>query len=404
MTQAVATAGTRRSMLQAACRHCIGMAALFGASARAQEAAPAAAPAPAAVPPVERFTRPAADTDEGGLWALMDREESRLRRSPFIMRDAALARYVQELACALSAGHCPDIRVHVVRTPLFNASMAPNGMMQVWTGLLLRVENEAQLAAVLGHEIGHYLERHTLERMRDAKSRAAFAQFIGMFGIVGAIGQIGAVAGMFAFSRDQELRADRLGMKLMRDAGYDGREAARIWTHLLEEAQVTGGTDVGRRTPMMATHPPIENRRDELLSLAGNTGGKVGGGEFGKVIAPHRMEWLHEELRRGQYEESLALFDRMLRDRPDDVQARYARGEAYRRRAADKDLDRAVQDLEQATLADKAPPEAFRSLGLVHRQRANPDGALRAFETYLGAAPQAADAGLIKTYITQLKP
>ena len=42
---------------------------------------------------------------------------------------------------------------------------------------MLRVDNEAQLAAVLGHEIGHYLARHSVERLRDAKSRAAFGQF-----------------------------------------------------------------------------------------------------------------------------------------------------------------------------------------------------------------------------------
>ena len=43
-------------------------------------------------------------------------------------------------------------------------------------------------------------------------------------------------------------------------AGYDGREAARVWDNLLGEAKVTGGADVGRRSPMMATHPPIEER------------------------------------------------------------------------------------------------------------------------------------------------
>ena len=69
-------------------------------------------------------------------------------------------------------------QVHLVRTPLFNASMAPNGMMQVWTGLLLRVDDEAQLAAVLGHEFGHYLARHSTERLRDAKSRSAFGAFL----------------------------------------------------------------------------------------------------------------------------------------------------------------------------------------------------------------------------------
>jgi predicted Zn-dependent protease len=80
----------------------------------------------------------------------MDREETRLRRSPFAIRDPALREYVQGIACKLAGEHCPDVRVHLLSTPLFNASMAPNGMMQVWTGLMLRMENEAQ-PAILGH-------------------------------------------------------------------------------------------------------------------------------------------------------------------------------------------------------------------------------------------------------------
>ena len=99
---------------------------------------------------------------------MMDREESRLRLSPFTLRDAQFTAYIQDIACRLGGEHCPDIRVYLMRTPFFNASMAPNGMMQVWTGLLLRVENEAQLAAVLGHEIGHYVARHSVDQLREA--------------------------------------------------------------------------------------------------------------------------------------------------------------------------------------------------------------------------------------------
>ena len=86
--------------------------------------------------------------------------------------------------------------------------MAPNGMLQIWSGLLLRVENEAQLAAVLGHEIGHYLQRHTLDHLRDAKSRCAFATFMAAFGVVGLVGQMATLASAFTFTRDQEREAD----------------------------------------------------------------------------------------------------------------------------------------------------------------------------------------------------
>lgn len=387
----------RRGFLRSACMHCVGFGSLgLVGSVGAQTA-------PSAVMPA-RFAKPAIETDEGGLWAAMEREETRLRRSSFVMRDSGLVSYVQDLACRLAGDHCQDVRVHVVRTPHFNASMAPNGMMQVWSGLLLRVENEAQLAAVIGHELGHYFERHSLERLRDTKNRAAFAQMLGMFGLVGAIAQIGVVASMFAFSREHEQRADQIGIQLMHDAGYDGAQAALVWDNLLDELKVRGGEDVGKRSPMFATHPPVENRRDELLRLAGKRGGETGAAQFQQATAPFRMEWLQDELRRGQYEESLALFDRQLRSRPDDAQLLYARGEAYRLRDGNGDLARSLDDLVRSTATDAPPPEAFRSLGLLHRRRTDAPAAAAAFQKYLALAPASPDAGLIQTYLPDPQP
>lgn len=394
----VPTATGRRGFLRSACRHCVGLSALgLGLPGLAQPGADAH-PIPA------RFARPSLETDEGGLWAIMDREETRLRRSSFAVRDEGLASYLLDLVCRLGGEHCPDIRVHVVRTSHFNASMAPNGMMQVWSGLLLRVENEAQLASVVGHELAHYLERHTLERLRDAKNRAAFGQFLGLFGLAGAIAQLGVLASMFAFSREQEERADRFGMRLVQRAGYDGAQAAQVWENLLGELKITGGEDVGKRSLMLATHPAVANRRDELLRLAGQQGGKLGTAEYQRAIAPHRLGWLMDEIRRGQFEESLVLFSRLLRTNPDDAQTLFARGEVYRLRGAPDDYQLALDDLTRAANLDRAPAETFRSLGLAHKRRTDGTAATAAFERYLALAPDAPDAGLIKTYLTETKP
>ena len=95
-----------------------------------------------------------------------------------------------------------------------------------------------------------------------------------MIGGVGSVvGQIGLLASMFAFSREHETRADRMGMRLMQQAGYDGREAAAVWDNLLAELKVTGGEEAGKRGDMFATHPTTAGRRDELLQLAGGAGG-----------------------------------------------------------------------------------------------------------------------------------
>jgi predicted Zn-dependent protease len=354
------------------------------------------------VPP--RFTRPAANTDEGGLWGMMDREEARVRRSPLTIKDQALNAYLTGLVCRLAEGHCPDIRVYAVRVPHFNAMMAPNGMMLVWSGLLLRVDNEAQLAAVLGHELGHYMERHTVEQLRAQKDTAVLSTMVGMVGGIGTfIGQMGLAANMFAFSREHESRADRMGMRLLREAGYDGREAAAVWDNLLAEMRVTGGKEAGRRGDMFETHPTTAGRRDELLQLAGDAGGVTGADRFHAAIAPLRFGWLQDEVKRGQYEESLVLFGRMLEKNPQDAEVLYARGEVLRLRDEAGDGDKALADLEAASRLPAAPALAFRSLGLIHRQRNEPAAALPAFETYLAQAPDAPDADMVRGYLAEMK-
>ena len=99
----------RRGFLRAGCG--CGLAAL-----------PAVSLAQEPWQPPGRFARPEASSDEGGLWAMMDREETKLRRGPFNLRDPQLQPYIQDIACRLGGEHCPDIRVFLVRTPFFNAS------------------------------------------------------------------------------------------------------------------------------------------------------------------------------------------------------------------------------------------------------------------------------------------
>jgi predicted Zn-dependent protease len=390
----------RRRWLAAGCAQC---AAWCCGSVLAQR------PAPEPVPPAPwrmpgRFVRPDLATDEGGLWAMMDREETRLRRSPFAIRDAALRDYLQGIACKLAVDHCPDVRVHAVRTPFFNASMAPNGMLQVWSGLLLRVENEAQLAAVLGHELGHYLQRHTLDRLRDAKSRSAFATFMAAFGVVGLVGQLATLASVFAFTRDQEREADDIGLALMRDAGYDPRECSKVWDNLRAEAAAAPGADETKRNPMFATHPPSDERSQTLARLAaGTSGGFVGDIEYAAKLEPFRLGLLEDEMKRGQYDETLVLLARMLKATPEHAELVYFRGEARRLRGKDGDLDAALADLRQASVLDKVPPQVHRSLGYLHQRLGQTAEAGTAFARYLELVPDAPDAGLIRTYLPEGK-
>ena len=387
----------RRAFLRSACRHCVGLGAFTGLAGYAQDLTGIKVPS--------RFARPAVDTDEGGLWGLMDREEQRVRRSPLTIHDKAFRQYLQDIVCKLAGDFCPDVRIYPVRMPHFNAMMAPNGMMLVWSGLMLRAENEAQLAAVLGHELGHYMEKHTVEQLRAQKQHAVLGTLVGLVGGVGTfLGQIGLAASLFAFSRDHESRADRIGVRLMKHAGYDAREAATVWHNLLEELKVTGGKEAGKSGDLFDTHPTSAGRRDELLALAGSAGGDTGAQRYRKAIEPLRLGWLQDEVKRGQYEESLVLFDRMLQRDTADAEVLFARGEVYRLREDSGDAERALADLDRASRLPQPPVEAFRSMGLLYRQRNDAVAAAQAFQSYLAQAPQASDAAMVRAYLTELTP
>lgn len=366
---------------------------------------------PAGIADAPRFARPDLASDEGGLWALMDREEERLRRSRFLLDDDALQRYVSDIACRLAGDHCPDMRVYLVRTPYFNASMAPNGMMQVWSGLLLRAANEAQLAAVLAHEVGHYLKRHSLERLRDARAKAGFAQFLGLAlgaagaGSIGQVAQLGVLASVYSFSRDHEREADAIGLELMHRAGYDAVEASRVWAQLIEE---NAGEDGGGML-LFATHPSADERRDTLKAAAmalviDGAPGEVHAERYRAHIAPLRLQMLQDELRRRVPDSSLRLFDRLMTHHGRDGQLLYARAEALRSRARDEDFEQALAALDEADALPDRPAEAMRLRGQILRRRNDADGARNAFRNYLELRPGAPDAPMIRSYVETPAP
>lgn len=267
----------------------------------------------------------------------------------------------------------------------------------------MRVENEAQLAAVIGHEIGHYLQRHSLARLRDIKSRSAFMSVMSLAGGIGLIGQMATLAGAFAYSREHETEADRIGVQLMRQAGYDPREAARVWDNLRAELRAGAGGDPAQRSVLFATHPATDERQRMLGELAGDQGGATRADEYAALLTALMPMLIEDELRRAQYDESLVLFGRLIGGRPQRADLRVARGDAYRLRARDGDAASAMADYQAALQLEQPPPQTWRAMGLLHRQQGQRAEARQALDQYLQRAPTAPDAALIRSYLEELK-
>ncbi|GAA0867429.1 M48 family metallopeptidase [Brevundimonas basaltis] len=150
-----------------------------------------------------------------------------------------------------------DYAVFVSNSP--NAFVLPSGKIGVTTGLLGLVRNDDQLAAVLGHEVGHVVARHAAERYSTtALSSVAISGVQSVAGdyakAAGAIGGLGAQLGvLLPFSRNHELEADRLGVDYMQRAGYRPSESIALW-------RIMAGQRQGSTPEFASTHPSDASR------------------------------------------------------------------------------------------------------------------------------------------------
>lgn len=352
-------------------------------------------------------------TDEAGLRMSYDKAEADFKTSGGLIRDPDLNRYVKDLVCKIAGPYCGDVRVYIIRAPYFNATMGPNGAMQIWSGLLLRVRNEAQLVAVLGHEIGHYLRQHSLQRMRNTLNTTNALAFFKLaaagagVGIVGELGSIVAMAQLTAFSRDQEREADRFGHQFLVEHGYDPLQASKVWEQLIEERDAAGDDEENSQSIFLSTHPLPDERQ---IALAEMTYGidsdkkltKTGAAEYNAAVLPLRRMFLQDELNLRRMDRFEALLDMLIADGRQLAELYYYRGELYRLRAEDGDTGRAFDDYAAAIKAGDPPAELYRSLGMLHHKRDEKAEAKSNFDLYLKAKPDAEDAELIRYMIGTL--
>jgi tetratricopeptide (TPR) repeat protein len=185
----------------------------------------------------------------------------------------------------------------------------------------------------------------------------------------------------------------------MRRAGYDTREAAKVWGNLRAELAAGHGGDPAEKSLLFASHPGIEERQQTLEKLGADGAGVVGADEFRARVDPLLWTLLEDELQRAEYEQSLVLLDRLVALRPARGDLRYFRGELRRLRGDALDLDLARADFEAALgdRSDRQPPQAHRSLGLVDLAQGRVDAARGRLARYLELLPQAPDASLVRT-------
>ena len=341
------------------------------------------------------------DKDERGLWMQMDEQERELKTSNFVMRDLALNAYVNDVFCrTVGQVECKDVRIYMMRTPYFNANMAPNGMMQIWSGLLLRTRDEAQLAAILGHEYTHYQKRHSLLLFHNAKKNLAAGAWLGM--IIPLV-QLAMISSIFENSRDMEREADAGSIGMMAKAGYDPLAASRVWEQLRAEMDATAEarkrkSKKDKSGGMFATHPPTLERMTNLRALAGqqviSTTPKLNREAYRAALAPFWSSIIDDQIKLNDFGATDFLIQNLASDgwAPELY---YARGELYRTRGTPGDIAKAQGFYNQAVAGQGAPVEAWRGLGLSLLRGGKQAEGQAALKLYLNKNPAASDKTMI---------
>jgi predicted Zn-dependent protease len=375
------------------------------------------------------------DPDEKLLLKRATALDDEARRKGLLFTNSDVDAYVNEVGMRLvpaSAANAVNFRFYVLREPLVNAFALPNGSIYVNVGLLARLENEAQLAQVLGHEVAHIVKRHSLDRQRSRRNTMIVANIadIALFGTsIAYLPAVGALAGQ---SRENEAEADRSGLEYMSAAGYPLAEADKLFTLIREMApreSVWGS--------IYSSHPDNQDRAArasqyiQSAKLAVNTGAPARVEQYLKVRYEVALENIRLKLNVRQYQLAINSADSALLHSPKSAWLHYYRGEAYREMAEDpigaareqawisgRDsgkeavsqfrgkkqalLATATQSFRDALALDEGFAEGYRGLGLVAWANGDAAGARTSLKQYLDRGKEIKDRRYIESILGRL--
>ncbi|MGF1549481.1 MAG: M48 family metalloprotease [Sphingomonadaceae bacterium] len=402
---------TRRTLLAGAtCLCCAGWTGIAAARKRPEELEPLIGPGYAPQ-----------DKDERGIWEQYERIEADIAGSNLLIEDPALTSYLAGLAARVGGPAAQDLRVYLAHVPEFNAFMAPTGFMVVFSGLLTRMKNEAQLAGVLAHEAGHFLLKHQIRAWRDLRGKTDALSILGLGAGVGGVAagvylgdivrlaQFGTIFSLASYGRGLEAEADALGVRLISDARYSPLAMPDIWRQLIGEIEASARmrrVRPDRGYSLLATHPAPEERMEDLGQSAREIAARTrvpyetGRERYLQAIDNYRPMLLEDQVKLNDPGASLFIIQTLAEDGWNGL-LRYHEAEVWRLRGRDGDAERAAAGYARAITYADAPPEAWRAHGYALLKTGRAGEGRKALATYLEMKPDAPDAPMVRYTLRQ---
>jgi predicted Zn-dependent protease len=203
--------------------------------------------------------------------ALGKETDVEIRNQYGVYDETALNKYINAVATTLTPHtHRPHLEYHfaVLDTPVVNAFAVPGGYIYVTRGILALMNSEAELAVILGHELGHVNARHSVRRL----SKLLLVQLgLGVgsalsetFGKISGLASVGMQLLFLKYSRDDERQADALGVEYSRKGGYNPSDMVNFFSSLQKFGDLSGGESL---PGFLSTHPLTKERIQNVKAM-----------------------------------------------------------------------------------------------------------------------------------------
>ena len=281
--------------------------------------------------------------EESALWESASKHEMRLRNSGTVFHNRHVEEYIESLADRMLGGSLDHLGINLdfvlVAEPTLSGWAYPYGTIGIHTGLLVRMDNEAQLGSILAHEISHFLQRHTYREMLDGDKQSVFGKGLGFLasaavaretgtfdtGLMDYTGELWTNLSTSGYSKKNEYVADEEGLELMARAGLSIDEAIPAFQALAEN-EVYGAGDPRK---LWSSHPRLEDRIRNLEKEIKKTSRKKGyvAGDVPEAeiyyqgIAPVFLINAKLDINEQQFRRARESLTKYVQVKPDDAEA-----------------------------------------------------------------------------------
>lgn len=334
-------------------------------------------------------------SDERRLWHAASSFDHTISVSDQIYDNAKVTAYLQKVMDRLYPEFKGKITVQVYDSTSLNAFALPNGSIYFNIGLLARIENEAQLAAVLAHEAVHFIEKHSFQQRVSTINAAAFAVSSIPFS------QLAAASSISGFSQELETEADTIGYERLVKSGYNPKEAHKVFQILADEVKALGIEE----PYFFSSHPKLNDRINEFKRLSKNFKGKarIGGRTYNRIINEVRLDVLRKDIGQDRFTSVILVMEDKKAHRKYPSAGYYYLGEAYYRRDEKGDPSKALAAYKKAEkLSPKFAP-TYKRIGIHYMKAGKKKKARKYLNRYLKlASKDARDRDYVKQYLKSL--